>query len=572
MRKKVVTTAIVLLALLAFALLSGSHAVPEPPHGAPVPVRVVVADSLSWEDVASGEMPVARMLAEKSAVGLLVSHDPRAAATTLGLYGGAAAHEIGTRVATGAPAAVDEALAEVLADAPAGTAVVLVSLPSGQAPGVAVVSGGGYPSGYLESYSTRRAGIVTDEDIAATVLSMAGRGEEAVGSATSVVEDSAPVSARLERLVRMDRSLRAMERLRVPLQSAYTTFMALLVLAGWLLAERGRAHARYGYWSMVLRRALVFGLCVPAAGTLLHVVDAFPAAPERAVALLLASAAFVWIFAQFAWHRWGTAGALAFVGIVSAAVLALDQLAGAPLSVSGLFSYSPLAGFRFYGMGNEGAAILVGALMTGIALEIDAARPPVAGRQWTIAIAGAVAVFVAAAPVFGANAVVAVWGTIAFAALFVAVRSVRVRVIDVLGIAAAVVAAVAIVVAIDRLVPGATHVSRALGESPGGVFALLRARAVTSVRIFTASPLPAVVLALAAGFAALCARPTRRMRAALESHPVFARAIAAGLLGGAVGTVVEDSGLVVLALILLFLAGSVVALMLVPDVEEVPAV
>jgi len=51
-------------------------------------------------------------------------------------------------------------------------------------------------------------------------------------------------------------------------------------------------------------------------------------------------------------------------------------------------------------------------------------------------------------------------------------------------------------------------------------------------------------------------------------YPTFHGAVIAGLVGGTVGTVVEDSGVAILGLMLLYLAGALVMLMLAPDADE----
>ncbi|MGB4593881.1 MAG: hypothetical protein WBI63_08935 [Coriobacteriia bacterium] len=567
MKPKVVIVAVALVMLLS---LSGCHGVPTPPAPAPTDVVVVESTGLDWADVVSGDMPFTSDLAQRSAIGLLVSRDPASAETLLGELDVTGGRTVGTRRATGAPGAVDREIADAVSSASAASTVVVLSVPTATSPGVVIVSGEAYAPGLLESASTRRAGLVTDEDIVATVRVVADAGDASDASTgVSVASDKMTGSERVAHLARVESALLAMEGLRRPLQSVYTVLMTLLILGGWWLAEKARTSARFGYWSTVMRRAILFGLCVPAAGTLLHVVDRYPASPERTVSLLFATGGLVWLFSQFAWHRWGTAAGVSLASIVTAAVVAIDQLAGAPLTVSSAFSYSPVSAFRFYGLGNEGAAILVGALVTGIALELDAADAPDPVRRRTIAIAGAVAVAVAAAPFLGANAVVAVWGTFTFAALYVAAERRRVRLKDAVFTLVAVVGAVGAVVLLSRLMPDATHISRAVEDvSGGGLVQLLASRAATSLRIFTGSPLPAIVLLLAIGFGYLRVRPLGRLRTMLERYPVFAAAIVAGLAGGAVGMVVEDSGVVVLALILLYLAGATVMLMLVPEAEE----
>ena len=56
------------------------------------------------------------------------------------------------------------------------------------------------------------------------------------------------------------------------------------------------------------------------------------------------------------------------LSLLTAAVLIAEQFVGAPLSILSLIGYSPLLGARYYGMGNEAAAIAFGATLVGVAL------------------------------------------------------------------------------------------------------------------------------------------------------------------------------------------------------------
>jgi len=563
--------AVVLLAIM-LAALSGCASVPVAPSTTAHPVVFIVTPPLTWSDISSDETPALTRMAEDAAIGAVVSKDPASSVATLSDQGAGTAQPITTITVTGSPATIDRAIAEQVSSAPAGAAIVVVSAAGAATPGhgasagIVLVSGGGYGSGLLTSVSTRRGGLVTDSDVAATVGAIAGATDALkAGIAASVLDDGRMAADRVAWLARVSVFLTAVEKIRVPIFNVYTAAMVVLLLGGWFVAERYRTAAKYAYWSLVLRRFIVLGLVFPVGGTLLHVADRLPDTPQRVVSLLLAASGLLWIFAEFAWHKWGTAGAIAFSGLAAALILGIDQLAGATLSLSSIFSYSPLIGFRFFGIGNEGAAILFGGALVGLSLELDAAKSSARVRRISIAGVGAAAVIVCAAPFFGANVIVAVWGTATFAAFWLAAERRRIRTADMLFALALVGAAFAAMVALDRYT-GGTHIGRAVGEvAGGGLGALLAERFATSLRIFMDSPLPAIVLIIATILAYMRLRPRGRMAVVLGRYPVFAAAMTAGLLGGFIGALTEDSGVVVLALVITYLVGGLVALMLEPD-------
>lgn len=567
MRKIAILVTIIALTLPA---LTGCSGVPIVPKSDVAPVLVVVTPPVTWADVTSGEMPVLLRLSKDSAIGLVASRDPAESLATLSVYD-ATSRDVATVQAEGSLAEIDLAAAEAVSHAPAGTAIVVVSVPGEATPGhggsagVVMVSGAGFGPGLLTSASTRRDGLVTDVDLSATVEHIAGPVAETKAVTLAVIDDGKTPGERVEWLERMAVFLDAIELIRVPIFYTYTTFMLILLLCGWFVAERFRDAAKYGYWSLVLRRFILFGLVLPVGGTLLFIADRFPDSPQRIVALLLAASGFLWIFGEFAWHKWGTAGAIAFAGIAAGLVLGADQLTGATLSLSSVFSYSPLAGFRYFGIGNEGAAILIGGALVGVALELDAVGASERLRRSSIAGAGALAVVACAAPFFGANVIVALWGTVTFAVFYLAAERRRARATDVVAIVLISVGALGAMVLLDRF-SGGTHIGQAASDAAsGGLLPMLVGRLETSLRIFTDSALPAVVLAIAAVIGYLYVRPRGRMAEVLGKYPVFSAAVLAGLTGGLVGAALEDSGVVVLALIITYLLGGLVALMLEPD-------
>ncbi|HZL06581.1 MAG TPA: hypothetical protein VFE45_14410, partial [Coriobacteriia bacterium] len=62
--------------------------------------------------------------------------------------------------------------------------------------------------------------------------------------------------------------------------------------------------------------------------------------------------------------------------------------------------------------------------------------------------------------------------------------------------------------------------------------------------------------------------PRGVMATTFEAHPLLRAALAAGFAGGTLGAIVEDSGPVILGLLLLYLAGALAMLLLEPAAER----
>jgi hypothetical protein len=278
----------------------------------------------------------------------------------------------------------------------------------------------------------------------------------------------------------------------------------------------------------------------------------------------------VWVLLS-ALERWrGSAIALSVLGLGTAAVLLADQLFGAPLSFSGLFSYSPLLGARYYGIGNEGASIVVGGALAGLALLVDAKRDTAWVRHlrsWGPALAGLAIVVITAAPFLGANIGVIAWGTAAFGIMWLHLTGRKMTLgWFVLGIA--IVAAFVVAFSLYDLAGSGTqtHLGRAWESADsGGLVELWRIvvrKAETNWRVLRATNWSVLMIAILGFLAYMRWRPYGVFAETLDSYPAFGVAISAALWGSLVGYFTEDSGIVIPALVMLYITGCLLYLML----------
>jgi hypothetical protein len=257
---------------------------------------------------------------------------------------------------------------------------------------------------------------------------------------------------------------------------------------------------------------------------------------------------------------------LALSALTSLLVFA-EQLTGYPLE-SGLFSYSIRAGWRYYGMGNEGAALVVGASIIAVGLACDLAEKRRWARMARLALMPAVAAIVltaTAAPFAGANAGAAIWGSVAYGVAWARINGVRMTwksigaiVLGVCGVIAAIALAEA---ASGRAV---THIGRffiALGQ---GDFAEVRTlvvrKALNNLNYIPQTPYTLLAIMLAFAVAATYWLGDRPLARALQRRPGVAAALLGLLAGGAAAALTEDSGVVMPALMLF--AGALPALSL----------
>jgi hypothetical protein len=262
---------------------------------------------------------------------------------------------------------------------------------------------------------------------------------------------------------------------------------------------------------------------------------------------------------------------VATLSLVAVATLAVDQWLGTPWSFSSFLGYSPLLGARYYGMGNEAAALIVGAGLVGASMVFDRfpqARATALGRRWLLPGLGLMIVVTAAAPFLGANVGVAVWGVVAFAVTWAQMNGVRMRWWLVAAVLVLVVATIAVFSLVDVAsdTGSRTHLARAWSSaSSGGVgelWLIIARKAETNVRVLTRTNWSYLLVAVLAFLGFMRWRPHGDFAATLDENPYFSAALSGSLVGGLAAYVTEDSGIVVPALMLLYGGSAILYLML----------
>ena len=279
------------------------------------------------------------------------------------LYGSSAADRLA------ADARLDAALAGQLASIPPKVTVLIAGTSDAPSGGpslhVLLIHGPAWRHVELTSGSTR-AHFVQLIDLAPTVLAALDLPTPAtmIGRPARDTSRPAPTAAAFADANRHDVAARRVDSsLRITLGVAGMVVLALLVLAWWR-KER--------MWSVAATWLSRLAVGIPIASWLLQVVPWWRPGlgwyPLMLGAVLIAFAGLI-----VAAGRWSVAAAIAVVPVVTATVLVIDEIAGAPLQASApLGNLATVAG-RFHGMGNIafaclGAAAVLCAGLAGAAL------------------------------------------------------------------------------------------------------------------------------------------------------------------------------------------------------------
>ena len=265
----------------------------------------------------------------------------------------------------------------------AGAAVAVVS-PDGppEAPNLApfALAEPGTEGGLLYSPTTRTVGLLTNSDVAPPLLAVLGVPvpPEMAGRAAEVRPGQAENAELLQR------------RLWFVEEDGFRVWAVVGVLWAGALAVGTLRGGRRGASTVVLALA---GL--PAGALLAAAVPLTGVLPVATLTALFA--------AGITAPSWRLSGnfprALAGVALATAALVVLDAAVGGAFERFSTIGNNPATGTRFYGVGNEYAAILAGSLTMGLAILAHRKRPPAA----LLAAVGGVAVLVLGLPTMGAD-------------------------------------------------------------------------------------------------------------------------------------------------------------------------
>jgi hypothetical protein len=412
-----------------------------------------------------------------------------------------------------------------------------------------VAWGAGVRHGYLHSVSTRREGLVTITDIAPTVLDALG-----VPVPDGMVGRSLryrPGDGDLDPLHELNRISSFRQRTYAPLTTWYVTVQALAYLLAILAFSRLGGAGRAG---PILRLVVLAVSAWPLATFVLRAVPASAGWGAGAIAFLLAvDAALVALALRARRHPLSP---LAWLAGATVAVILVDVWTGSRLQASSLLGYSMQTAGRFTGIGNTTFAVLAATTVLAVCLHVHHAPRR---REALVTAAGACALVVLTdglpslgADVGGILSLVPVFGL-----LLVALAGRRLSwKAALLAVAAAAVAFVGIAV-VDYLRPveSRTHLGefvadvRAEGLSPLWTTASRKVAAnLRTVR----SPWTATVPVITAYVLWMLVRAKGWQRLVPKGSAL--RAAALGILAvGILGNIVNDSGIVVTAVVFVYL-------------------
>jgi len=428
-----------------------------------------------------------------------------------------------------------------------------------------IITGAGFePGSHLSSPTTRREGLVSNFDIAPTIIEFLGLKAPAEMEGRKL--SSTGPGKNLESLVVLrDRAVASFQSRRIMVRIFIIYAIVILVLYLLFVLVREDLVRRYQFsWSLVIMLALA----APLAYLILPV---FRVSQLYAQILIAVGLALLLSIAALVICRrkgetvggFGGAGTLRPLLYMSGATLflvLLDPILGSPLMTFSPFGSDVILGDRYYGIGNLYMGVAVGAalLFAGLVLQVF---PAVFDKPWKrYSLAGAVFLLTALIlgyPRLGANVGGLITAVVASLVMLMKLEGKRIGWKKVAVLVLVLVAVVGILLVVDLVLPGpSSHAGRALtkikGEGFSGVASTIGRKIAASWTLATNSIWRILfLLAIVAGV--LLQWRFKLFRRVLEALPH----LYASLAGMAVGTVIallfNDSGIEPASMIAVFL-------------------
>lgn len=403
----------------------------------------------------------------------------------------------------------------------------------------------------LSSTSTKRPGIITNLDIAPTILNFFGC-RQTRGFVGSPIKTDVYPGARTYLEIIQNKILANYLQRPFLLKSYVILQIALVLSMLFLIFLRHRLL----YW------IYPFVLALPAGPLFFLVLPLVPSTSliARTIVLLAAGSLVIFIFNR----RTGALRSLTVLYLLTAAFIAGDLLLGSPLMKSSLLGYDPIAGARYYGLGNEYMGVLLGSGLIGITLLIEILKNHV-HRHTTLYSFGFIAVLaglvvLAASPRWGTN----VGGGLAFLGSFIILGLLVYRVrlncqtLALLGIGSLVFLSLLFYFDLQRPVDVQSHIgltARLIREEGlASLLPIFSRKVLMNIKLIHYSLWTRVFLTFLAATAFIFSRPPGLMKKIFAEYPYLRAGSIAGICGSFIALVVNDSGIVAAATAMIFVA------------------
>ncbi|WP_449240284.1 hypothetical protein [Desulfoscipio gibsoniae] len=276
--------------------------------------------------------------------------------------------------------------------------------------------------GILTSPTTRRPGVIRNTDLAATVLDFYNLDTTAQIYGRSL--QAIHANQNMTRLSSLYEQLEQTYQTRTPVLRNYVLLQLILVLLSLIAIFLPRINALM----LALKPLLLAVMAVPVALLLVAVL------PNGSPAVLLIEIIALTVGITAVIYLWldnyaNDLDPFIIISLFTSLCIIADLFLGAPLQKNSLLGYHPIAGARFYGIGNEYMGVLIGSTIIGTTALIT--RLTAVNRKTLLAVTGLyflITLYAIAAPERGTNVGGSLAGAFSFLITFLLLANVKLNI------------------------------------------------------------------------------------------------------------------------------------------------
>lgn len=420
-----------------------------------------------------------------------------------------------------------------------------------------IAYGKGYTHGGLSSGATRRDYVIANTDVAPGILAFFGLQDKQgymIGQkpVTMKTDEAALTSVR-------DLSMKAgqVNRLRSPLITGYVIGIIIIILL--TLMGVFMTHKHYRFYKILMIPLVVVPLVFLFLGRLNFALDWL-----YILVAILATVLITWLLWRL--FKGDAMKIFLFLAVVTALLIDIDVLTGTRMIQSSVLGYDPMAGARYYGIGNEYMGILIGCSIIAVAGIYQKYR-----QRWMlipIALFLAFQCYLIGAPHLGAQSDGVITAPIAFLITLFLLADIRIKPRTLFIIVLVMILAVLGVTYIDlqRPLEQQSHIGRAAGQilaggPQQGLMIILRKLGM-NVKLIRYTIWSRVLIAILLVSTVLVYRPVGALRELAKRVPYLMKGFTGVIAAALVGLVMNDSGIVAASTTSIFLVTPLLLLML----------
>lgn len=415
-----------------------------------------------------------------------------------------------------------------------------------------LIAGNGISQGILKSASTRTEGLLTNTDIAPTIL--AGWGLKIPGTLVGRPVEVIPTSQALQKLHQFSFNQKMLSAKQGVIPRSFTWVAFGLFLLGSLLIL---------FCPAILNQKIVSILCLlPAAlPTGMLLTGALPASSVSTAVLVVTGISLgLTLFAVFLPIR--RSRAVGLLAVVFTIVCVWDMMQGGIWTKNSVFGYSANEGARYYGIGNEYMGYLIGSSLLVCGLIMERMRKLKLPGLVICAFILGVSTFAIGLPQMGANSGGAIAAAAGSASAILLLAGARLNKKNILIIFLSVFVVLGGIVALDlsRSTGSQSHIAhavKAIGSGGSGeAFSIIFRKLAMNIKLMKFSPSSRLMFL---GII-LTIWLFNRLKSALSNQNHLNEGFVASLIGAGAALVFNDSGVLAAANGLVFMVAALIAL------------